>query len=66
MTTLVGTAEDVIALTHLWWTGDGPAEDPYAQDRDLLRAQRERVLALADLVLPGHGPAFRPAGSTPR
>ncbi len=66
MTTLVGTAEDVVALTHLWWTGDGPAEDPYAQDRDLLRAQRERVLALADLVLPGHGPAFRPAGSTPR
>src|SRR3954468_6738684 len=32
VTTLVGTAEGVIALTHLWWTRQGPAEDPFASD----------------------------------
>jgi len=66
VTTLVGTADDVVALTHLWWTADGPAEDPYAPDRDLLRAQRERVLEVATLVVPGHGAPFRPGSSTPR
>ena len=66
MTTLVGTADGVVALTHLWWTEQGPADDPYAPDRDLLSRQRERVLELADLVVPGHGPAFVPGEATPR
>ena len=66
VTTLVGTPDDVVALTHLWWTAEGPADDPYAGDREQLRAQRERVLALAALVVPGHGAPFRPAPSTPR
>jgi glyoxylase-like metal-dependent hydrolase (beta-lactamase superfamily II) len=66
VTTLVGTPDDVVALTHLWWTEQGPVEDPYAPDRDVLRAQRERVLDLVTLVVPGHGPAFRPGASTPR
>jgi glyoxylase-like metal-dependent hydrolase (beta-lactamase superfamily II) len=66
VTTLVGTADDVVALTHLWWTAEGPADDPYSPDRDQLREQRERVLALATLVVPGHGAPFRPTGSTPR
>jgi glyoxylase-like metal-dependent hydrolase (beta-lactamase superfamily II) len=66
ITTLVGTADDVVALTHLWWTGEGPAEDPYALDREQLRQQRERVLELASLVVPGHGAPFRPDATTPR
>ncbi len=66
ITTLVGTADDVAALTHLWWTADGPADDPYTPDRDLLRRQRERVLELATLVVPGHGAPFRPTSVTPR
>jgi glyoxylase-like metal-dependent hydrolase (beta-lactamase superfamily II) len=66
LTTLVGTADAVVALTHLWWTGEGPADAPYAPDREVLRAQRERVLDLADLVVPGHGAPFRPAATTPR
>ena len=66
LTTLVGTERDVVALTHLWWTGEGPADDPYTPDREQLRQQRERVLGLASLVVPGHGAPFRPSGSTPR
>jgi len=66
VTTLVGTRDDVVALTHLWWTGEGPADDPYSPDRDELRRQRERVLELATLVVPGHGAPFRPSDATPR
>ncbi len=66
ITTLVGTAEDVVALTHLWWTAEGPADDPYTPDRDELRRQRERVLELATMVVPGHGAPFRPSADTPR
>jgi glyoxylase-like metal-dependent hydrolase (beta-lactamase superfamily II) len=66
LTTLVGTADEVVALTHLWWTPDGPADDPYAPDREELRRQRERILELATLVVPGHAAPFRPGPGTPR
>ena len=66
ITTLVGTADGVVALTHLWWMAEGPEEDPYSTDRVQLREQRERVLDLATLVVPGHGAPFRPSPSTPR
>ncbi|MDQ1662514.1 MAG: hypothetical protein QOJ68_2494 [Blastococcus sp.] len=66
ITTVVGTPEEIAALTHLWWTEDGPAEDPYSLDPDQLREQRERVLDLATLIVCAHGPAFRPSSSTPR
>lgn len=65
ITTLAGTPEGVVAFTHVWWMADGPAEDPYA-DMDVLHASRARVLAAADLVVPGHGPAFKPNDATPR
>jgi glyoxylase-like metal-dependent hydrolase (beta-lactamase superfamily II) len=65
LSVLVGTPERVVVLTHLWWTDQGPLEDPYSPDPDVLRAQRERVLALADLIVPGHGPAFAPDTGTP-
>jgi glyoxylase-like metal-dependent hydrolase (beta-lactamase superfamily II) len=32
----------------------------------MLAASRERILALASVIIPGHGPAFRPDQSTPR
>jgi glyoxylase-like metal-dependent hydrolase (beta-lactamase superfamily II) len=66
ITTLVGTPDDVVALTHLWWTEAGPADDPYTHDRDELRRQRERILDLATLVVCAHGGPFRPGPSTPR
>ena len=66
VTTLVGTPDGLVALTHLWWTASGPSDDPYAPDRESLRAQRERVLAVAERIVPGHGPAFAPGADTPR
>ncbi len=64
--TVIGTPEDVVVCTHLWWTEAGPADDPFCADPAVLRASRQRVLAIADVVIPGHGPAFRPTATTPR
>src|SRR3954453_1707911 len=41
VTTLVGTPDDVVALTHLWWTAEGPADDPNTTNREELRRQPE-------------------------
>jgi glyoxylase-like metal-dependent hydrolase (beta-lactamase superfamily II) len=65
LTTLIGTADGVVACTHVWWSADGPAIDPYAEDHAALDASRRRVLAVADLVVPGHGEPFRPGPTTP-
>jgi len=67
VSTVVGTADGSVVLTHLWWTAQGPAEDPFAPDQEVLRRSRERVLALSPvLIVPGHGPAFVPGPDTPR
>ena len=58
---LIVHADDAVyALTHLWWRQDRtPDIDPYAPDQAVLETQRARVLAVADIVIPGHGEAFR-------
>ena len=58
---LIVRADDgVYAMTHLWWHQDRtPEVDPYAPDQAVLQANRARVLAVADIVIPGHGAAFR-------
>jgi glyoxylase-like metal-dependent hydrolase (beta-lactamase superfamily II) len=66
ITVLAGTREGIVALTHLWWTADGPAEDPYATDPQALHRGRARVLDVASLVVPGHGAPFVPDQRTPR
>ena len=66
ITTLAAAAADVYACTHAWWGSDGPADDPFAADREVLRASRERILGLASVIIPGHGAAFRPGDQTPR
>jgi glyoxylase-like metal-dependent hydrolase (beta-lactamase superfamily II) len=59
--TLLVEAEDgVYAMTHLWWREDRtPDEDPLGFDQGQIEAGRSRVLAVADVVIPGHGAAFR-------
>lgn len=66
ISTVVGTPDGVVVLTHLWWAASGPADDPYAPDPALLAASRARVLAIADRIVPGHGAAFVPDETTPR
>ncbi|HET9417674.1 MAG TPA: MBL fold metallo-hydrolase [Candidatus Limnocylindria bacterium] len=66
ISTMVGTARGVVVFTHLWWSAEGPIEDPYAPDPAVLHASRARVLELADLIVPGHGEPFAPVDTTPR
>ena len=62
--TLVVTADDgVYAMTHLWWKADRTPEiDPLGSDQAAIEVGRARVLAAADIVIPGHGPSFRVRG----
>ena len=59
--TLIVRADDgVHALTHLWWHSDRTPEiDPLGSDQAAIVRHRERVLAVADVVVPGHGAPFR-------
>ena len=66
LTVLADTAEGVTALTHLWWSAEGPPEDPYADDPGALHTSRGRILEAADVIVPGHGAMFRPDDATPR
>lgn len=61
---LIVEADDgVYAMTHLWWHSDRtPQEDPFASDQLALERNRERILAAADIVIPGHGAPFRVRG----
>ncbi len=65
ITTLVGTSSGLVALTHLWFTSLGPADDPFCTDAESLRGHRRKVLEVADLIVPGHGAAFKPDATTP-
>jgi glyoxylase-like metal-dependent hydrolase (beta-lactamase superfamily II) len=59
-TLLVETDDGTVACTHLWWHADRtPEVDPLADDQAALETSRARVLEVADVVVPGHGPAFR-------
>ena len=66
ITTLAATPDGVYACTHAWWGSGGPAQDPFAPDPAVLAASRARILGIARVIVPGHGPAFEPDDSTPR
>jgi glyoxylase-like metal-dependent hydrolase (beta-lactamase superfamily II) len=58
---LIVEADDATyAMTHLWWHQDRtPEVDAYSTDQAVLEANRARVLAAVDIVIPGHGGPFR-------
>ncbi len=58
---LIVEADDAVyALTHLWWKADRtPDVDPLGWDQAAIERGRERVLAVADIIIPGHGEAFQ-------
>ena len=58
-TLLIETDAGVVACTHAWWRADRtPEVDPLADDHEALVASRLRILAEADIVVPGHGEPF--------
>ncbi|OLE26704.1 MAG: MBL fold hydrolase [Catenulispora sp. 13_1_20CM_3_70_7] len=67
ISTLVTTASGLVVLSHLWWSAEGPAEDPFATDVEALHEYRAAVLKLEPVqIIPGHGAAFTPSEQTPR
>ena len=48
-------------MTHLWWKTDRTPVDRSvcAPGQAILDLHRARVLEVADVVIPGHGEAFR-------
>ena len=60
ITTLAAAPDGVYACTHAWWGPDGPADDPLATDRPRCSRAGGRILDVASVIMPGHGPAFRP------
>ncbi|PIR67447.1 hypothetical protein COS74_02785 [bacterium CG06_land_8_20_14_3_00_33_50] len=54
---LVETNKGVVCVAgDLWWYEDlTPAEDDYATDQKELEKSREKILKIADFIIPGHG-----------
>src|SRR5580698_3793608 len=66
ISTVASTPDDVFACTHAWWAAAGPADDPLGSDAAALHGSRDLLLSFATVIVPGHGPAFRPDHRTPR
>jgi len=59
----------VIASDVIWWQDNEEQKtdkdsiinhkDPYAKDEDKLRKSREKILKIADYIIPGHGKMFK-------
>jgi glyoxylase-like metal-dependent hydrolase (beta-lactamase superfamily II) len=56
---VVETEAGNYVLTHVWWNEQmEPKIDPLAEDAEALRKSREKVLAIARWIIPGHGSMF--------
>ena len=63
---IVGTADGIVVCTHTWFNSQTTVDDEDPEDAALLHESRASILAVADRIVPGHGPAFKPVASTPR
>ena len=55
----------MVACIHAWWHTDRtPEVDPLAEDQAALETSRQRILATADRVVPGHGEPFEAGRSS--
>jgi len=66
ISTVTSTPDGIFVCTHAWWGADGPAEDPFSPDQKVLSRSRQRILSIASVIIPGHGPSFVPGPQTPR
>jgi len=60
ISTVASTEAGVYVCTHAWWSAEGPEQDPLASDQGKLAESRKLLLSFADVIIPGHGPSFRP------
>lgn len=65
ISTVASTADGIYVCTHAWWGADGPADDPFSADQQVLSRSRQRILGIASVIIPGHGPSFTPSPQTP-
>jgi glyoxylase-like metal-dependent hydrolase (beta-lactamase superfamily II) len=66
ISTVASTQDGVYVCTHAWWGEEGPAQDPFSPDQAVLARSRQRILDIATVIIPGHGPSFQPGPGTPR
>ena len=66
ISTVASTPDGVYVCTHAWWGAEGPADDPFSPDQSVLARSRQRILDIASVIIPGHGPQFAPGPDTPR
>jgi glyoxylase-like metal-dependent hydrolase (beta-lactamase superfamily II) len=60
MTLLVETHKGTIAICgDVFWEKNYPKDDPYASDKLLLKKSRQKLLEIADFIIPGHGDMFK-------
>jgi len=59
LTFLIETEKGRVAVCgDVFWKENYPDHDPYANDPEELKVSRQKVLELADWIVPGHGPRF--------
>jgi glyoxylase-like metal-dependent hydrolase (beta-lactamase superfamily II) len=57
---LVKTEKGTVAVVgDVFWKQGLPKEDPYATNSKELEQSRQKILALADYIIPGHGPMYK-------
>ena len=56
---VVIAADGTYVFTHVWWNENmQPEIDPLAADQNSLKESRNKILELADFIIPGHGKMF--------
>ena len=66
ISTVVGTPDGIVVCTHSWFNSETTVDDEDPENVALLHQSRAAILAIADLIVPGHGAAFKPTDSTHR
>lgn len=60
ITLLVKTGQGTVAICgDVFWKENSPEDDPYASNKEELKQSREKVLEMADYIIPGHGGMFK-------
>ena len=63
---VVGTPDGIVVCSHSFFNESTTVDDEDPDDPEALHASRAAILEVADLIIPGHGPAFRPSAATSR